>query len=342
MNISNGASAHYAASRGEYLNAVLISQYLGWEMIDAQDVVFITDEGTVEEKTYDAVASVLEEGKQYVFPGFFGQGSDGKVRAFSRGGSDISGAIVARALGNKASDGCIYENWTDVSGISKADPRVVHDAKVIKEMTYREVRELAAVGFNVFHEDAIAPVREAGIPIQVKNTGRPEDEGTAIVASRDVEQDPIIGISVKKDYVRIGVHKVFLLKNPQARIRIEQDLRDAGLALEFALQGIDDLTWYAQIHAGAEPDLASLADALRKEYSLESVSIEPGYAVTAVAGEGLKSQKKRLSHILPALMDEGVEVTFTLFDATPLTALFGVRESDAKTVIHTVYDAMFR
>ena len=342
VNISNGASAHYAASRGEYLNAVLISQYLGREMIDAQDVVFITDEGTVEEKTYDAVASVLEEGKQYVFPGFFGQGSDGKVRAFSRGGSDISGAIVARALGNKASDGCIYENWTDVSGISKADPRVVHDAKVIKEMTYREVRELAAVGFNVFHEDAIAPVREAGIPIQVKNTGRPEDEGTAIVASRDVEQDPIIGISVKKDYVRIGVHKVFLLKNPQARIRIEQDLRDAGLALEFALQGIDDLTWYAQIHAGAEPDLASLADALRKEYSLETVSIEPGYAVTAVAGEGLKSQKKRLSHILPALMDEGVEVTFTLFDATPLTALFGVRESDAKTVIHTVYDAMFR
>ena len=135
------------------------------------------------------------------------------------------------------------------------------------------------------------------------------------------------------------MHKVFLLKNPQARIRIEQDLRDAGLALEFALQGIDDLTWYAQIHAGAEPDLASLADALRKEYSLESVSVEPGYAVTAVAGEGLKSQKKRLSHILPALMDEGVEVTFTLFDATPLTALFGVRESDAKTVIHTVYDA---
>ncbi len=341
-NISEGASAHYAASRGEYLNAVLISQYLGWKMIDAQDVVCITDEGTVDEKTYDMVASALEEGQHYVFPGFFGQGTDGKVKAFSRGGSDISGAIVARALGNKTSDSCIYENWTDVSGISKADPRVVSDAKVIKEMTYREVRELAAVGFNVFHEDAIAPVREAGIPIQVKNTGRPEDEGTSIVASRNIDQDPIIGISVKKDYLRIGVHKVFLLKNPQVRARIEQTLRDAGLILEFTLQGIDDLTWYAQIHAGVDIEPDALAETLRKDFSLESVSVETGHAVTAVAGEGLRSQKRRLYHILPALMDEGVEVTFTLFDATPLTALFGVRESDAKNVIHTVYDAMFR
>ncbi len=336
-NLKGGASAHYAASRGEYLNAVLISQYLGWKMIDAQDVVFITDEGTVDEKTYDAVSSALSSGEHYVFPGFFGQGSDGKVRAFSRGGSDISGAIVARSLGD-----CLYENWTDVSGISKADPRVVSDAKVIKELTYREVRELAAVGFNVFHEDAIAPVREAGIPIQVKNTGRPQDEGTSIVPSRDITKDPIIGISVKKEFVKISIHKVFLLRNPNLRQAVERDMRTVGLAPEFCLQGIDDLTWYAQVNAGVEVDLAALADQLKNEYALETVSVETGYAVAAVAGEGLQSQKERLNQILPSLMAAGVDVTFTLFDASPVTALFGVMEKDAKTVIHTVYDAMFR
>ncbi len=336
-NITKGASAHYAASRGEYLNAVLISQYLGWKMIDAQEVVFITDEGTVDEKTYQHVAAALEEGQHYVFPGFFGQGTDGKVKAFSRGGSDISGAIVARAIGD-----CVYENWTDVSGISKADPRIVSDALVIKELTYREVRELAAVGFNVFHEDAIAPVREAGFPIQVKNTGRPQDEGTAIVASRDVEKDPIIGISVKKEFVKIGVHKVFLLKNTKVRSSIEADLRSAGFSPDFSLAGIDDLTWYAQVNAGAEIDFASVAQQLKSTYALETVVVEPGYAVAAVAGEGLRSEKRRLAHILPALMDEGIEVTFTLFDASPITALFGVKEKDAKNVIHTVYDAMFR
>ncbi len=335
--ISNGASAHYAASRGEYLNAVLISEFLGWKMIDAQDVVFITDEGTVDEKTYDRVASVLSEGEHYVFPGFFGQGTDGKVRAFSRGGSDISGAIVARALGN-----CIYENWTDVSGISKADPRIVSDAKVIKELTYREVRELAAVGFNVFHEDAIAPVREAGIPIQVKNTGRPQDEGSAIVASRDVSADPIVGISVKKEFVRIALHRIFLLKNTQVRSKIEEKLRGFGFSPDFSLAGIDDLTYYAQVNAGVEVDLEAVASSLKTTFALEKVSVEAGYAVAAVTGEGLQSEKRRLSHILPSLMDKGVEVTFTLFDASPVTALFGVKESDSKTVIHTVYDEMFR
>jgi aspartate kinase len=336
-NICEGAGPHYAASRGEYLNAVLISAYLGWNFIDAQDVVIIEDDGTVGEETYQLVAKSIKKGEHYVLPGFFGRDLKGKVKTFSRGGSDISGAIVASALGA----GSVYENWTDVSGISKADPRIVKGAKVIKQLTYNEVRELAAVGFNVFHEDAIAPVREAGIPIQVKNTNRPEDEGTAIVASRDAQLDPIVGISAKKEFVKVAIHKLFLLKKPEAKAKIETILKDAGFSLDFMLSGIDDLTYYAQISEISEEIIRSISEKLSKELSLESVSIELGYAVAAVTGVGLAQEAKAVSNLYPALLAKDLTVEFVNIGASPITALFGVKEAEVKEVIHTLYDVLF-
>jgi len=335
-NISNGAGPHYAASRGEYLNGILISEYLGWTFIDAQDVVIIEDDGTVAEETYTLVADSIKADKHYIVPGFFGRDRKGTVKTFSRGGSDISGAIVARSI---CAD--IYENLTDVSGISKADPRIVKNAKVIKKLTYNEVRELAAVGFNVFHEDAIAPVREAGIPIQVKNTNRPQDEGTSIVASRDTHDDPIVGISAKKEYVKITLHKLFLLKKKEAKAEIENTLREAGFSLDFVLSGIDTLTYYAQISELGDQKIVSVTKALKEKLSLETVSIESGYAVAAVTGVGLADEKKAVATLFPALLAKDLTVEFVNIGASPITALFGVKESEVKDVIYTLYDALF-
>lgn len=336
-NISNGAGPDYAASRGEYLNGILISEYLGWDFIDAFDVVSIEADGTVSESTYDTMRKAISNGKHYILPGFFGKGKDGKVKTFSRGGSDISGAIVARSLKD-----CLYENWTDVSGISKADPRIISDAKVIETLTYNEVRELAAVGFNVFHEEAIAPVREAGIPIQVKNTNRPDDKGTSIVASRDSKIDPIVGISAKKEYYKISIHKLFLLKNPSRRAGIELQLLHAGFALDFVLSGIDDLTYFAQGIDVTQKTIDDLIVSLTHTFKLEEVSIASGFAVAAVTGVGLMNEKKKVGQIPLALLDKHIDIEFIKFGASPITALYGIKEEDAKEVIHTLYDVLFR
>lgn len=336
-NISNGAGPDYAASRGEYLNGILISEYLGWSFIDAFDVVSIEQDGSVSEITYENMRKAIKEGEHYVLPGFFGKGSDKKVKTFSRGGSDISGAIVARSLQD-----CLYENWTDVSGISKADPRIISDAKVIETLTYNEVRELAAVGFNVFHEEAIAPVREVGIPIQVKNTNRPDDKGTSIVASRDSSIDPIVGITAKKEFYKISIHKTFLLKNPSRRAGIELQLLHAGFSLDFILSGIDDLTYYAQGSLVTQQAIDELIVSLTHTFKLEEVSITSGYAVAAVTGVGLMNEKKKVAQIPLDLLNNNLDVEFVKFGASPITALYGIKEDQTKEVIHTIYDALFR
>ncbi|NCB00647.1 MAG: aspartate kinase [Spirochaetia bacterium] len=336
-NISKGAGKDYAASRGEYLNAVIISQYLGWNLIDASDVVLIEQDGTVNEQTYVDLKKAINPKEHYIFPGFYGRDTNGKVKTFSRGGSDISGAIVARSLGE-----CLYENWTDVSGISKADPRIISDAKVIDKLTYNEVRELASVGFNVFHEEAIAPVREAGIPIQVKNTNKPEDKGTSIVASRDPLVVPIVGLTAKKGYFKIAIHKLFILKKPQVKVEIEAKLIEAGFSLEFILRGIDDLTYYAQGEDVAEETITQLINNLTQTHLLEEMEITSGFAIAAVTGVGLGHEKKKISLVASSLLEKGLDVEFVQLGASPITALFGIKEEQTNSVIHTLYDLLFR
>ena len=163
-SIDAGRGADYAASRGEYLSALVISEFLGWEFLDAEEAIGINQDSTVNEATYQRLAEKLEPGKRYVIPGFYGETDQGVIKTFTRGGSDITGSIVARAIGAE-----LYENWTDVSGIYRADPRIVEDAEVIPELSYKEVRELSDVGASVFHEEAIAPIYSIGIPIVVKN-----------------------------------------------------------------------------------------------------------------------------------------------------------------------------
>jgi len=336
-NINAGFGADYAASRGEYLSALLIAAYLGWTFLDAADLVVINDNGTVAEETYAKVAQAIEPGKQYVFPGFYGLSTEGKVKTFSRGGSDISGSIVARAVGAE-----LYENWTDVSGVFMADPRLIPDAKVIKTMTYREVRELAAVGFSVFHEEAIAPVREAGIPIQVKNTNKPNDEGSSIVSSRNASEDPIVGITGKSGYCRLAVAKLLLFKQPGVRARMEDTLRTLGITPEFSLVGIDSMVWFFPVSQISNGQFSAVANLMVGEFKLDSAQCDSGFAVVAITGEALMGSHRMATALGPTLVDNSIDVQFVNIGASPITCLIGVSEPQLHAALTALYNAIIR
>ena len=197
----------FAASRGEFLNGKIMAVYLGIDFIDAAEVIYFNEEGNLNDyKTYKRLGERLSQCERAVIPGFYGMGKDGNIKTFSRGGSDVTGSIVARA--SKAD---VYENWTDVSGFLVADPRIVPDPKPIKYITYRELRELSYMGASVLHEDAIFPVRSCGIPINIKNTNAPEDAGTWIVESTCKKQDYVVtGIAGKKDFCTIFISKAMM------------------------------------------------------------------------------------------------------------------------------------
>ncbi len=199
--IDAGEGTDYAASRGEYLSGLLIAEYLGWEFVDPENYIVINSDGTVNPISYERLGTRLSTGSHYVIPGFYGATPEGRIKTFSRGGSDISGAIAARAVNAN-----LYENWTDVSGVYAADPRIVENARVIPELTYVQVRELSDVGASVFHEEAIAPVIPVKIPINIKNTDRPEDPGTII--SSEVDPRGLCGVSGKTGFTKLKLRKL--------------------------------------------------------------------------------------------------------------------------------------
>ena len=198
-------SEDFTASRGEYLSARIMAELLGVKFIDGEDVVFFKEDGRLDgEKTYRAISQAVADGANAVFPGFYGRGADGKVKTFSRGGSDISGAVVARAV-----NASVYENWTDVSGFLACDPRIVDNPRRIKNLSYKELRELSYMGANVLHSESIFPVRKANIPIVIKNTFRPDDEGTSILPISQYTPDGTVvtGIAGKKNFTVILIEK---------------------------------------------------------------------------------------------------------------------------------------
>ena len=206
-NFVNKIGRDYAASRGEYLNGLVMAEYLGYEFVDAAEVVFFDENGVFDaESTNRELGERLEHIERAVIPGFYGAAADGTVKTFSRGGSDVTGSIVAKAI-----HADMYENWTDVSGFLVADPRIIKDPEVIETITYRELRELAYMGASVLHEDAIFPVRKEGIPINIRNTNKPEDKGTLIVESTCRKPKyTITGIAGKKGFCSINIEKAMM------------------------------------------------------------------------------------------------------------------------------------
>ncbi|MBQ4465870.1 MAG: aspartate kinase [Oscillospiraceae bacterium] len=332
------AGREYAASRGEYLNGIVIAAYLGYTFIDAADVIVFSDEGVMQRhETVAKLRERLANEEHAVIPGFYGKSVSGVVRTFSRGGSDVTGSLVARAV-----HASVYENWTDVSGILVADPRVVADPIVIPVITYKELRELSYMGFSVLHEDAIFPVRTAGIPINIRNTNAPEDDGTMIVPDSDTGDDAALrtltGIAGKKGFCAINMEKGMM----NSEIGFVRDVlnvfADLGINVEHMPSGIDTLSIIADA-ASLEGKQEQLLSELRKAVEPDHLEIEPDIALLAVVGRGMRKTRGTAARIFAALAHGRINVKMIDQGSSELNVIVGVNEHDLHQAIRCIYDA---
>ena len=333
-NLAENPQSDYAASRGEYLNGKVMAAYLGIPFIDSAEVIFFNEEGNLNDyKTYKRLTERLAQNERAVIPGFYGMGKDGNVKTFSRGGSDVTGSIVARA-----SRADVYENWTDVSGFLVADPRIVPDPKPIKYITYRELRELSYMGASVLHEDAIFPVRSCGIPINIKNTNAPEDAGTWIVESTCQKQDYVVtGIAGKKDFCTIFITKAMMNSEIGFGRKVLQAFEENNISFEHMPSGIDTMT--IVVHADEFIDKEqSVVSAIHRLAEPDSVEIESGLALIAVVGRGMKDSRGTSARVFKALAKENINVKMIDQGSSELNIIVGVRNCYFKAAIKAIYD----
>ena len=323
----------YTASRGEYLNGLIMAAFLGYEFVDAAEVIFFDEAGNFDAgKTYPTLAARLESCDKAVIPGFYGLGHDGKIRTFSRGGSDITGSIVSRAC--RAG---VYENWTDVSGLLMADPRIVNSPAVISSITYRELRELSYMGASVMHEDAIFPVKNAGIPINIRNTNRPDDPGTWIVENTARRsKHTITGIAGRKDFCSITIAKDLMHSQPDFYMKVAQCFEEERIPLEHLPSGIDTMTVIVQESKFIEHEQEVLSR-IAKIVEPESVEVESGIALIAVVGRSMKSQTGTAAKIFKALADARINIRMIDQGASELNIIIGVLNEDFDRAIQAVY-----
>ncbi len=324
----------YAASRGEYLNSLIMARYLGFEFIDAREVIFFDENGVLDsEKTNDVLGDRLKNAKNAVLPGFYGCGSDGRVKTFSRGGSDITGSIMARAA---RAD--VYENWTDVSGFMVADPRVVEEPESIDTITYRELRELSYMGASVLHEEAIFPVRHEGIPINIRNTNRPDDDGTWIVESTCQKPKFVItGIAGKKDFCSVIINKALMNSEIGFCRKVLQAFEESGISIEHMPSGIDTMT--VVVHESEFLDKEQhVVSAIHRLADPDTIDIEADLALIAIVGRGMKSMRGTAGRIFAALAHARVNVRMIDQGSSELNIIVGVENKDFETAIRAIYD----
>ncbi len=328
------AGRDYAASRGEYLNGVILAAYLGFTFVDPAEIIRFHEDGTLNaDLTDELVRKRLENVEQAVVPGFFGAMEDGSIRTFSRGGSDITGSIIARGI--KAS---LYENWTDVSGVMVADPRIIRNPEVIDTITYKELRELSYMGATVLHEDAIFPVRQAGIPINIRNTNAPDDPGTMIVARTcRIPKFTITGIAGKKNFVAINIEKDMMNSEIGFGRRVLSAFEKYGISFEHIPSGIDTMT--VIIH---QPDFEEKEQKVLTEITHlvnpDSLELEPDLALIAVVGRGMKEARGTAGRIFSALAHAKVNVKMIDQGSSEINIIIGVKNADFETAIRSIYD----
>lgn len=333
-NFREKAGENYAASRGEYLNGIIMAAYLGYEFIDAAEVIRFKDDGEFDpEVTNQILGERLAGLERAVIPGFYGAYADGRVKTFSRGGSDVTGSIVARAA--KAD---VYENWTDVSGFLIADPRIIADPEVIETITYRELRELSYMGASVLHEDAIFPVRREGIPINIRNTNKPEDEGTWIVESTCQKSKYVItGIAGKKGFCSVNIEKAMMNSEIGFGRKVLQAFEDYGISFEHVPSGIDTMTVFVHQDEFIDKE-QKVVSAIHRLADPDSVDIEADLALIAVVGRGMKSTRGTAGRIFSALAHANVNVKMIDQGSSELNIIIGVADDDFETAIKAIYD----
>lgn len=332
--IDGGRGADYAASRGEFLSAYVISQYLGWEFVDAADAIVINGDGTVNPFTYDSLSMHLDRNRNYVIPGFYGSTEEGVVKTFTRGGSDITGSVVSRSV-----NADMYENWTDVSGMYAADPRIITDAKVIEVLGYKEVRELSDFGASVFHEEAIAPILPVEIPINIKNTNRPEDPGTLIVPVTG--EKCLSGISIRGGLSRIRLRRLMLFKKHGTRHALLTMLHIFGVKPIYTISGVDSVVWFFDSKNAHENILSAMCERLKNEFDLDYVEVDHGHAVLGLVGSSILESDAYI-RALTALRNNGMNPSFVNYGSSEVSVMYGILDKDKEKALNTVYDELFR
>lgn len=330
----HNAGRDYIASRGEYLNAMILAKYLDFDFVDAKKVIFFNDNGTFDsERTNDVLRDYLSKHEHVVIPGFYGSMPNGTIKTFSRGGSDITGSIVARAA-----SATIYENWTDVSGFLMADPRCIPNPKPIEVITYRELRELSYMGATVLHEDSIFPVRYSKIPINIRNTNRPEDKGTFIVPETDVvSEDIITGIAGKTGFSTITIEKDNMNSELGFGRRVLQVIEENGVSFEHFPSGIDTMS----VVISSKELSAKRADIMAgicKVVNPENISVEENLALIAIVGRSMVKAKGTAARIFTALANAGVNIRMIDQGSCELNIIVGVDSNDYITALQSIYD----
>lgn len=333
-NFSNKAGENYAASRGEYLNGKIMAAYLGFNFVDAAEVVRFDDDGSFNaEITNELLSKKLETMQTAVIPGFYGAKENGEVVTFSRGGSDITGSLVALAVGAD-----LYENWTDVSGFLIADPRIVKNPKSIETITYKELRELSYMGASVLHEDAIFPVRKAGIPINIRNTNKPADKGTLIVESTCRQPKyTITGIAGTDGFAAITVEKAMMNSEIGFCRKVLEVFEKNGVSIEHMPSGIDTMSIFVNKDTFEEKEQKILSD-INKAVNPDHIELESDLALIAVVGRGMKSTRGTAGRIFSALAHAHINVKMIDQGSSELNIIIGVKHEDFKAAIRALYE----
>ncbi len=329
-----GAGEDYAASRGEYLNGIVMAAYLGYAYIDAAEVIFFDDNGNfLAEKTDRVLSERLEKEEHAVIPGFYGSKPDGSVKTFSRGGSDITGSIVAKAV-----HADVYENWTDVSGFLVTDPRIVENPEVISTITYRELRELSYMGATVLHEDSIFPLRKEGIPIHVLNTNAPQDPGTLIVESTcSKPRFTITGIAGKKGFAAITIEKSMMNSEVGFGRKVLQVFEENEISFEHMPSGIDTMTVFVHQQEFEKKEQRVIAG-LHRAVQPDSIDLESDLALVAIVGRGMRRTRGTAGRIFSALAHAHVNVKMIDQGSSELNIIVGVENRDFEATIKAIYD----
>ena len=337
--VLNGAGCDYCASRGEYFAAIIMAAILDVPMVDATEFVRFDENGVLDqEKTFELGEKVLSAYPRAVIPGFYGLGFDGKVKTFSRGGGDISGAIVARSV--MAS---WYENWTDVSGFYACDPRIVNSPKWIPEFTYQELRELSYMGANVLHSESIFPVRSAGIPIRICNTFRPEDAGTYIVknSKRSVFDYVVTGVAGKKDFTSITIEKSFMNAEVGYVGKVLSVIGNRGISFEHLPSGIDTMSLVIENSYLKNGVLEEVLEEIKKVANPDRIYCHENIALIATVGHGMAKNVGTSARLFKALSEAGINVNMIDQGSSELNIIVGVENKDYENCIKAIYNEFF-
>ena len=332
-------SEHFTVSRGEYLCAIIVAEYFGVKFIDAENVIYFNEDGSLNaDKTYKAVASALNGVSKAVIPGFYGVGEDGKVMTFSRGGSDISGAIVARSV-----NATLYENWTDVSGFLACDPKIVDSPAPIEALSYKELRELSYMGANVLHSECIFPVRKANIPIQIRNVFRPQDKGTTIVpTSRYIPSGRVVtGIAGKKNFTVIYVEKSLMNAEIGFARKVLSVVEAENISVEHMPTGIDTMSLLIESKDLTEIKLGRILEGIKCEVEPDIIRVIENVALIATVGHGMSSSVGTSARLFGAIGNAEISIKMIDMGSSELNIIVGVKNEDYECCIKAIYGEFF-